>query len=75
MSNRNAGTWNTMEKSRHAGSQRSVDLTTPASSTLRTPVHGSKKFPDLAEPPRAADVDCNNAVFRFSIIWPPSFNV
>ena len=26
-----------------------------------------KKSPDLAEPPRAADVDCNNTLFRFSI--------
>ena len=34
-----------------------------------------KKSPDLAEPPQAADVDCNNALFKFSIIWPLYFNV
>ena len=34
-----------------------------------------KKSPDLAEPPKAADVDCNNALCRYSIIWPPYFNV
>ena len=50
MSNRNAGTWNTMEKSRHAGTQRSVDLTAPASSTLRTPVHGRSGRPTGGQP-------------------------
>ena len=34
-----------------------------------------KKSPDLAEPPRAADVDCNNALCRYSNIWPPYFNI
>ena len=34
-----------------------------------------RKSPDLAEPPKAADVDCNNALCRYSIIWPPYFNV
>ena len=34
-----------------------------------------KKSPDLAEPPKAADIDCNNALCRYSIIWPPYFNV
>ena len=43
----------------------------PRGKMLRGVGGRGKKSPDLAEPPRAADVDCNNVLFRFSIIWPP----
>ena len=43
----------------------------PRGKMLRGVGGRGKKSPDLAEPPRAADVDCNNLLFRFSIIWPP----
>ena len=33
-----------------------------------------KKSPDLAEPPKAGDFDCNNALYRYSIIWPLYFS-
>ena len=43
----------------------------PRGKILRGVGRSGKKSPDLAEPLRAADIDCNNVLFRFSIIWPP----
>ena len=31
--------------------------------------------PDLAEPPRAANVDCNKGLCRFQLTWPQLFDV
>ena len=41
------------------------------------PVWGgaTESSPDLAEPPRAADVDYNNGLWRFQLTWPQPFGV
>ena len=60
----------------HPPSQLRVGVTSEGGNSGQTQgedaAWGGEKWqsPDLAEPLRAADIDCNNVLFRFSIIWP-----